>query len=673
MTRITHFLARTIRAIALLGVALYFVFSLLNEAGDEESAYYIEDPLADAVRVRPRRITPGGAVLVDLRKMIRKSDRRDVRLIVGDHELSPVASEGKTLFFQIPEDLKKGPLRAVVKKRQSEIANVALDVRAVHERRFIRQGLGGLSLLLFGIWLLSRSFGKLGLTLVHSSARWLARSHLRCLFVGVLAGMVVQTPRAAARFFDDLLSLQLVRTVGGLLLVTGAFVGAWLVGALLPLLSMSDGLLLVPAGGLALFVARNGRDRWIALAIIGMGLMLYGLHLLRTGLGELAVPLGLAQLIAGVNAATWGGIAVSYVVGVFVGMLLQGPGAVFAVVVGLVQSTGFLGHDAAMAVLAGAISGTSVVAVWSSGALGPRAVRSTAIVAGLLIIVSFVQIALTPLTKAVLELLPAQDLARWAPGHKVLFPGAHAPLVVHFTLSLVAAAGIVAVAGWIYWRRIGPEVQNRWIQRLASREIGLDLGRRFGMNLSAALRSSQSLIVRLEERIFATSSTSGQPMRQELDELEALITEFLPGQQPNAQTLLPELHSVGLVLSQLHTTLEQAISFADALRECRVSEVAAQQVHELVQAVRTSLQDLGDALASGGEIDLERAQQVEIAINRGEAGLRQALCSADAAGRASAPSLGLLSSFAGTLENVGNEVYRLAVVLDRAGLPAGLR
>jgi hypothetical protein len=441
----------------------------------------------------------------------------------------------------------------------------------------------------------------------------------------------------------------------------GAVAAPW---ALASLLSPSEGLLAVATGTLWLGFASDRRSRAIANALLGGGLMLFGLHVLRPGFEPLLSEpwlLGWFDALRGDSTtALFGRIAL----GVGLAFVLQGPTPVLLLVVSLAETTGFWDFRASLSVVGGAGLGSalgSALAI-SRSAHGRGLGVLTLGLGGWLTLVTSLGLSLwCNASDALVSGVPQET--RWAA--RVLHPNLGQHLALAFGMSQLAAV-LLALP---FLPKLAERVQRLLLARKlrdAQRQhadvalLRSSIGRALGeqervLAWCALIASSGSLaLAGRAERALATTRR----------ELEAALTK------PLAAPALGPLHAVLLCSLQLQSALELTLRHAERLAEARLAESDPNQGFPDLPPSRANVlatlrELLGEAftasiesLTRGDAQSLEEARAREIRVNAAEASLRAEVSTAGARGSVRL-DLALLE-VAAAYESVGNQLYRLA-------------
>lgn len=233
-------------------------------------------------------------------------------------------------------------------------------------------GLAGLGLFLFGISLLEDGLGALA----GPSFKRFLRAHterpLEAILGGVLATAVLQSSSVVTLILLALVGAGVIGLRSALGIVLGANLGTTLTGWVVSLVGFKTDLeawvMPLVAAGALLFVATHGRrgrlSSW-GRVLLGFGLMLYGLVMLKDTMGDVAEQVDL------VSFAAYGVVPFALVGFVFTA-LIQSSSATMVITLAALDA-GLLELHAAAALVIGADLGTTTTAIL--GGLGGTAVK----------------------------------------------------------------------------------------------------------------------------------------------------------------------------------------------------------------------------------------------------------------------------------------------------------
>src|SRR5690606_29813584 len=123
--------------------------------------------------------------------------------------------------------------------------------------------------------------------------------------------------------------------------------------------------------------ARGDRPRFIAMAIMGMGMVFFGLELMKDGFAPMKDMPGFVEAFAWFDASTYGGVLKSVLMGCLLTLIVQSSSATLGITIGL-AATGVIPFTTAAALVLGENLGTTVTVIIASVGANTTAKRSAA-------------------------------------------------------------------------------------------------------------------------------------------------------------------------------------------------------------------------------------------------------------------------------------------------------
>jgi phosphate:Na+ symporter len=649
-------------------VALLILYSLVDLDPASEDLEEVEpdraaDTTPDAneigvLDVRPKKVGPGGAVIVTVAK-----DRKDLT-ITAEVDGEPAAllhSEEDQRVFELPADARTGYASLVLHSDGLKSKPQELEVRSIKRRKVLRNVIGGLALVVFGLRILSRGLRRRAGEGLRAALGRMTSGSWRSFAVGLLTGGLTGTGATVAGLAVGSLQTRLLTFVSALGVIAGAQLGAALVGAGVQLGASREALMLVGLGVAWLLLSNDQRRRSLAEIVLGLGLLFHGIQVLRVGFSPLVEDPEVLPYLRYLNAETVAGIVACGLFGMLLCTLLQGPGPVFALVLGLVQSTGIIGVDEGLAIMAGTALGTAmstVIVAWPSGLSARRLASAHLVFAALTVVVILVTL---PLWISIAASIAGSDANAVEYGKKILHPNASLHLALSFIASqLIVTTALAPLVGPLA-RKLGPS--ERGERGEANGESGIRGGasddprhRRRVLEAMLTQRSALehiALLCRSGVRVHA--SDAGDQLAASRRDLDALVDDFDVGkrERKHKRSALAMVHLQGALESLLRVAdrgVERGLKLEEADRE--VLDVLNRHLEEAIGELSEALGH--DDLAV---LDMDSARAREIEVNAVEARHRKRLLEAeevqDVAKRV------LVSELFGAYEGVANHFYRL--------------
>lgn len=635
-------LARWALGIALLG---YLLTTLSQDVEPAPSQATVAAVTQDGGRLRildlrPVKVAPGGTIVVHL---LQDVDTLDAELDgVPLERVSKPGHQDNQWAFLVPTNLPEGKAKIQLRSGERTSKKRRLEIKLPRHRKILRNALGGLALVVFGVHTLSRGLRRWSGARIRRHLSALASAFPRAVTSGTVAGGLTQTGATVAAIVISALQSRMVGPVAALGIMLGAHLGASVVGAVLPFGASREALLFVALGVLWRLLARDRRSRAIAAMMLGAGLLFHGLYLLRVGLGPLVDTPELISWASQIDASTWSGAVVCAAIGMALCTALQGPGPAFFAVLGLAQSTSLLGMDECVAILAGTSLGTAATTAFVSWPYGPAGRTLATRYLGLAAISTLAILATLPLWTALPAAMLGTEPHAVAFGKKILYPNIGSHLAIAFIASQLTATVLAGVC----------------VQLVASRRSKVEPAVR---KAEAELPELVQLIAGYLPVLEACRNLSAGGARTEAGRAERMLDQLSQRHDAFGSSLKDESSGAVLVgVSHLHRAFRELLHAADQAVDAGLElreqdKTALERMHELLEA---GLRELSD---ENREVDMEEARAREIRLNATEAALRRRAVAEG--GRVVEASL-LLAAY----EATGNQIFRLAQTLDEETL-----
>ncbi len=596
------------------------------------------------------QVNPGDAVVVSFAGV---DPAAPLAATVGKKQATIVARDASSVVVSIPADtpLGKAPLRLSQRTQRSKAWDI--HVSSTNYRKLVARLLGGLALFVFGLAQLAQGLRGLAGNRLRDLLRRLTVSPVRAMAVGTLVGAVTQLATSAAAFTVSLVEARMLAVGSAVAVLVGSHLGASITGALLPVQFAKESLLLVVIGVMWQRIARSRRGGAVAHLVLGMGLMLYGLHLLQTSVEPLVSDPKLLPYLAYLRSTDLPSILICAATGAVLAFVLQGPGPVYVLVVGLAQTTTALPLANALAILAGTNLGATLgmaIIAWQAGG-ATRLLARTQLLFGLA--ATALGLAMIPVWLPLIRALVSED---YDYGHSVVRSSIAPQVALGF-----AAAQLCAAAAWlaILPKLVSSVDRKRQLLTVAPASPQLELA-------DVLEQQRDALALALEISCTGERARSAHCEGLLRDARLRLETSYKavgepsdPQAEQRARTLVADL--------QLQRGLEQAVRAAELTveRGVRLSEEEKQRLATMHAIAAESFDALLEALVEGTPLDLEEAGAREIRMNALEAEGRQASVHRrrrPASQSTSSMHIGV-AELIDSYEIVGNHLFRVAKAL----------
>jgi Na+/phosphate symporter len=580
-----------------------------------------------------------------------------------------LAQQGERLFVALPADLALGDAKIRVASASGEDAPLRskpfhIRVRAPSYRKLFRSLVGGIALVVLGIFFLSR--GVRAATSLQAAELLSLASKRRGLLLalGTLLGGLAQTTTGAIGLLSGLVSSSVLGVAPAAIACLSVPLGAALAPLLVTgLVEPREGLLIVAMGVVWLLLGRGRRMGALASLLLGTGLVAYGMQVFRPALEPFLADATVWSLVHDMRAESVRDVVVCAGLGALAVAVMHGPGPLVVLLLSVAQAT----HHGDLRTLLALLSGTS-----AGAALG-----------------------------ALITAPAGPSASRLAKLHLVLG-----------VLASVLAALSIDLWVFVAERLLGRlDLPMHWTERAPVSELGLRLFVGFVLSQAACALALSFAVPRL--LAFAQKLSAREPLRAEnsLEPLRAVLDRVLSGHsdaldkvyalaqsgerrrgQEAEQTLLDARRELDYLLSgplrellgraalggvafsllQLQNALDHLLARTETMIDAQIAGASrAEQeltrvrserealLEHLHQLLSESLSAARESLGQGRPLDLDAARGREIQMNRIEASARSLLLTEDSQADPGESQLSLLQ-VVDAYEASGNQVYRLA-------------
>ncbi|KIG18987.1 Sodium-dependent phosphate transporter [Enhygromyxa salina] len=620
------------------------------EAEQPDAAADVRIPLGRKPRivdVQPSSAPPGGTIVVHFVSEV--ESREDVFGVVDGVKVTPLDVRGDEVVLRLP-DVAHGTadLRISLDGRKSPPR--PLPIEAPNYLKTLRNVVGGLALVLLGLLTLTRAFRHRAGATLRRRVGGLTRSIRRSASFGAALGGVTQTSTLAAALALPSAERRLLSFSSAVVLVLAAHVGAVVVGSVLPLAASREAPLVIAVGVILRLTATEQRGRSTAKIVTGVGLLLYGAHMLRSGFAPLAEQPSVLLELRHLDVGSFTGLLLAAAFGAFAAFVTQGPGVVFVLVLSVSQATSFLSIDQALAILVGtslASALSTTLVSWPLGRTSRQIALAHAILAAVTVVVMWLMLPWLPELVATLLNSNPDKLDR---GKKLLHPN----VGIHLAVGFIVMQSVATLAVLPVVTRLSRLLRPAYA-RSATKEIGPSL-----QPISVVLIEQKRALEQMQAVLGGDPDAPAELERhleRARDLADAHLAKASAG-STDTDTLVSIL-SVAQSMEQVRYTVERA-----ARRGVRLEGEGGRFIAELYGLLLAGLDDATTLIGGGGGPEIDDLRAREIQINATEAALREYLrAQIEAGDDANSANLLRLAELANGYETVGNQLYRLGLGL----------
>jgi Na+/phosphate symporter len=624
----------------LLVLGIVLVYALLPDNGpsqegglDKRGTRDSEDSGEEHERLEILAVSPHDPYAGGTLSVTHSPLRGTVEVFAGKLPLTILASQGERLLVALPADLPLGDAKIRVASASGAEPRLRskpfhIRVRAPSYRKLFRSLIGGVALVVLGIFFLSRGVRA---ATSRKAAQLLSGASKRrgLLFgLGVLLGGLAQTTTGAIGLLSGLVSSRVLGVTPAAIACLSVPLGAGLAPLLVTgLVEPREGLLIVAIGVIWLLFGRGRRLEALASLLLGTGLVAYGMQVFRPALEPFLSDATVWSLVHDLRAESLRDVLFCAGLGALAVAVMHGPGPLVVLLLSVSQATHHGDLRTLLALLAGTSAGAALAGVITAPA-GPDA-RRLAKAHLLLGLGASLLAALTVdvwvfVTEALLGRL---DLPmHWTQRAPVSELGLS--LFVGFSFSQVACAFALSFAV--------PRLTGELVKKLAvdSRaRVALSL-QPLRETLDRVLGAQSSGLDKVHALAVSGERRRGQEAEHALSEARRDL-DFLLGGPLREATGRAALGGVAFSVLQLGNALDHLLARTEKMIDAQIvdasrTEPAARSdeqslLERLHGLLSEGLHAVRSSLSQGKPLDLDAARSREIEMNRIEASARSLL------------------------------------------------
>jgi phosphate:Na+ symporter len=224
---------------------------------------------------------------------------------------------------------------------------------------------GGLGIFMLGMKYMSEGMQTVAGSSLRRMISLVTNNRLLATAVGTGVTVMVQSSTVTTVLIVGLVNAGLMQVSQAIGVIMGANIGTNITGWILVFQVGAYGLPILGVAALAYLFSRSDRPRFIAMAIMGIGMVFFGLDLMKNGFAPLKDMPEFVDAFAWFQADTYGGILKAALVGCLLTVVVQSSSATLGITIGL-AATGVIPFTTAAALVLGENIGTTVTAVLAS-------------------------------------------------------------------------------------------------------------------------------------------------------------------------------------------------------------------------------------------------------------------------------------------------------------------
>jgi phosphate:Na+ symporter len=237
--------------------------------------------------------------------------------------------------------------------------------------------IGGLGIFMLGMKYMSEGMQAVAGNSLRRMISMVTNNRLLATAAGTAVTVLVQSSTVTTVIVVGLVNAGLMQLAQAVGVIMGANIGTTITGWILVLKIGKYGLPILGLAALVYLFARRDRMRFIAMAIMGMGMVFFGLELMKDGFAPMKDVPAFMDAFAWFRADTYWGVLKSIAVGCILTLIVQSSSATLGITIGL-ASTGVIPFSTAAALVLGENIGTTITVVLASIGANTPARRAAA-------------------------------------------------------------------------------------------------------------------------------------------------------------------------------------------------------------------------------------------------------------------------------------------------------
>jgi phosphate:Na+ symporter len=235
--------------------------------------------------------------------------------------------------------------------------------------------LGGIGIFLLGMKYLSDGLQLVAGAGLRKMIATVTENRLVAVLVGIIVTVTIQSSTATTVMVVGFVNSQIMTLAQGIGVIMGANIGTTITGWLLTLSLSKYGLPILGGAALVYLFTKTERTRLLAMVVMGIGCVFFGLDLMQHGFVTLRELPAFSKFIEQFSADTFGGVWLCILWGCAMTIILQASSATLGITISL-ASLGVIPFETAAALVLGENIGTTLTALLASIGSSPNARRA---------------------------------------------------------------------------------------------------------------------------------------------------------------------------------------------------------------------------------------------------------------------------------------------------------
>jgi phosphate:Na+ symporter len=234
---------------------------------------------------------------------------------------------------------------------------------------------GGLGIFMLGMKYMSEGMQAVAGGSLRRMISLVTDNRLMATAAGTAVTVLVQSSTVTTVIVVGLVNAGMMQLHQAMGVIIGANIGTTITGWILVLQIGKWGLPILGIAALFYLFVRNDRVRFIAMAVMGMGMVFFGLELMKDGFAPMKDMPVFIDAFAWFGAETYFGVLRAVLVGCVLTFLVQSSSATLGITIGL-AATGVIPFTTAAALILGENIGTTITVMLASIGANTNAKRS---------------------------------------------------------------------------------------------------------------------------------------------------------------------------------------------------------------------------------------------------------------------------------------------------------
>lgn len=234
---------------------------------------------------------------------------------------------------------------------------------------------GGLGLFMLGMKYMSEGMQAVAGGSLRRMISLVTDRRLLATGTGTAVTLLVQSSSITTVIVVGLVNAGLMQLHQAVGVVMGANIGTTITGWILVLQIGKYGLPILGLAGLIYLFARRDRPKFVAMAVMGLGMIFFGLELMKDGFAPMRDVPAFMEAFAWFQADSYGGVLLCVLVGCVLTFLVQSSSATLGITIGL-AATGVISFPTAAALVLGENIGTTITVLIASVGANVNAKRA---------------------------------------------------------------------------------------------------------------------------------------------------------------------------------------------------------------------------------------------------------------------------------------------------------